>query len=654
MPDLDLASIYIHLMKNLILVLALCLLVGKLLAQSNMDISWQACYGGGSNENRANILKTDFGYYLLSNTNSTNGQITNYWGAGDIWLTAIDNTGDFLWGRCYGGTNIDYAANIIGDGKGNYYIGGTTFSNDGDIQSGNHGNYDRWIVKTDAMGDILWERCYGGSGREYAAQLSCLSNGNIMVISATTSNDGDVPVNYGSLDAWITIINPENGDILKNKVFGNPEHNNIFDIVETRDGGFFFTSKAINATGMVQGTPHGGEDVWAIKTDSNLNIEWQKLYGGSKYDYQGWGLLELEDGYIFLANTGSDDGDVSGFHGVLGDWGTDDIWVVRINSIGDIIWQKCLGGSELDFGWEIIQSDDGGFVVFAETNSDDGDVLGLHANYNFQNDDIWMVKITANGDIEWSRCYGSLNSENLSFDAIVRKAEDNYIIAGSSPGSPSGYTEGDVNCSIHGSRDLWLFEIKDCSNYMPSIPIKPTGPDTLCTITDSTSIYSIETAQGAWYYEWQIVPTEAGTFLYDSSQTTATLHWSSNWEGQAQISVRSWNDCGQSAWSEIKNTWAYSCLGIESPSLAPRTPYLCIFPNPTKEDITIRYRIPGPGYRVLIYDLFGRKQDEIIVPRGQEQIGVDVSSYPAGVYVAVMKSGDGVVGRGKFVKSGNR
>lgn len=616
-----------------------------------MEITWQNCFGGTSNEANASIINTEFGYFILSSTNSTNDQITNYWGETDIWLTAIDSTGGFLWGRCYGGTNVESATNIISDGMGFYYFGGWTFSNDGDIQSGNHGNYDRWIVKIDVWGNIIWEKCYGGTGRDYGGILKLLSNGNIIVFSATISSDGDVPVNYGYLDAWITIINPDNGDILINKVFGNVDQNNIFDIVETRDRGFFFTSKAISATGMVQGTPHGGEDVWAVKTDSNLNIEWQQLYGGSKYDYQGWGLLELEDGYIFLANTGSNDGDVSGFHGVLGDWGTDDIWVVRINTFGEIIWQKCLGGSKLDFGWELIQSDDGGFVVFAYTDSNDGDVIGLHLMYPYTYTwyDLWMAKLSAQGDIEWSRCYGGNVDDFLSFDAVIKKAEDNYIIAGSTPGSSTGYTEGDVECNIHGGRDIWLFEIKDCNNYMPSTPITPTGPDTLCITTDSIALYSILPAQGAWYYEWQIVPEEAGTFNYDSSSTTASMHWANAWEGQAQISVRSWNDCGQSDWSQVKNTWAYSCLGIPwNPESGTR--HLHIFPNPASEIVHFKYQPSNTRYQLSIYDLYGRKQYEKTIPKGQERTKIDISTYPAGVYIAVLKGEGGIIERAKFIK----
>jgi len=92
-------------------------------------------------------------------------------------------------------------------------------------------------------------------------------------------------------------------------------------------------------------------------------------------------------------------------------------------------------------------------------------------------------------------------------------------------------------------------------------------------------------------------------------------------------------------------------VGIENPpSPVPRTPYLQIFPNPAGNAIYFKYQLSNISYQLSIYDLFGRKQDEIIIPPDQEQTRIDISSYPAGVYVAVLKSGDAAVARGKFVK----
>jgi hypothetical protein len=193
----------------------------------------------------------------------------------DIWIINIDSTGNLIWERAYGGSNPDYEGRIMADMEGNYYFCGTVSSNDGDVQSGNHGVYDAWIVKIDGSGEILWEKCYGGSGHEEPTNIKLLNNGNIMITSNTTSDDGDLPAHYGAYDAWLFVISPE-GEILKNAVFGNDLHNNIFDAIETQDEGYFFTCQASSTNGMVEGVYHGGMlDVWVVKLDNNMDIEWQ-------------------------------------------------------------------------------------------------------------------------------------------------------------------------------------------------------------------------------------------------------------------------------------------------------------------------------------------------------------------------------------------
>ncbi|MCD4725269.1 MAG: hypothetical protein K8R63_10555, partial [Bacteroidales bacterium] len=460
-----------------------------------MQIQWQGCYGGSEYDDAAGIIQTNNGYLIIGTTGSNDGDVSNFHGVYDIWVISIDSLGNLLWERAYGGSEQEYATNIIKDNDGYYYFGGWVSSNDGDVQSGTHGGYDRWIVKIDDEGNIIWEQCYGGSMTDYGGMLKLLSNGNILTYGATFSGDGDVPVNYGFLDNWLMIINTD-GDIIESRVYGNIDQNNIFDIIETRDGGFIFASKADVSQGMVQGEPHGLTDVWLVKLDSAMNIEWQKMYGGSHVDYGFRGVLELDDGYIFLASTNSNDFDVSGYHYTPGE--NADIWAVKIDTIGNIKWQRCLGGSDWEFSWTIHQSEDGGFVIFAETTSNNGDVSGNNSWPGKH--DIWMVKLSADGEFEWQECYGGNGNERV-FMGVIKKSEYNYVIAGR-----ASHNSGDVDCNLHGNEDFWVFEIKDCSLYMPAIPHQPSGPDTLCTTTDSISTYTINPAAGAWSYEWLLTP----------------------------------------------------------------------------------------------------------------------------------------------------
>lgn len=426
-------------------------------SQIDMEMLWQECHGGSNFDYASDIIQTENGYLIYGETRSIDGEISNNHGERDIWIVSIDSIGNIMWESCYGGSNDEFPNNIIKTDNSNYYFGAATASDDGNVQSGNHGGYDRWIVKINEEGEIIWEKCFGGSRTEYGGNLKLLSNGNILSYAATFSNDGDVPVNYGFLDVWLMIITPD-GEILQSEVYGNIGQNNVFDIVETRDGGFFMASKAQEAEGMVQGDFHGWTDVWVVKLDSNLNILWQKLYGGSQLDYGFRGVLELNDGYLFLAKTNSNDFDVTGFHGVSGQDETD-IWAVRIDTIGNIIWQKCFGGYDWESSGTLHQTEDGGFVIFGETQSNNGDVSG---NNSWQgNSDIWMVKINAEGELQWQECYGGYGNERLS-KGVIHKSDHNWIVAGRA--SNISY---DVDCNLHGYEDYWIFEIKDTTVGIP-------------------------------------------------------------------------------------------------------------------------------------------------------------------------------------------
>ncbi|PIQ34001.1 MAG: hypothetical protein COW63_04460, partial [Bacteroidetes bacterium CG18_big_fil_WC_8_21_14_2_50_41_14] len=183
-----------------------------------MEISWQTCYGTEWSDEVCAIVATKDGYLVV-------GEIRYelYFGGNgdsDLLVFRIDTLGNIIWKKTFGGSSKEYPSGITSDNLGNYYISAWTASDDGDIQSGNHGDFDRWIVKIDGQGNIIWEKCYGGSGVEYGGRIQMLGNGNIITYGATTSSDGDVPVNYGYLDDWLMIITPE-GEIVQSRVYGN-------------------------------------------------------------------------------------------------------------------------------------------------------------------------------------------------------------------------------------------------------------------------------------------------------------------------------------------------------------------------------------------------------------------------------------------------
>jgi len=135
-------------MKNFALTILL-ILPGIILSQNNMEIVWQACFGGSEVDNIYDIVPAENGYLLFGQAYSDDGDIqSGNHGERDVWIVKIDTLGNLVWERCYGGSDPEYPNNII---KVNdyYYFGACPASDDGDVQSGNQGGYDRWIVKID-------------------------------------------------------------------------------------------------------------------------------------------------------------------------------------------------------------------------------------------------------------------------------------------------------------------------------------------------------------------------------------------------------------------------------------------------------------------------------------------------------------------------
>ena len=171
---------------------------------------------------------------------------------------------------------------------------------------------------------------------------------------------------------------------------------------------------------------------------------------------------------------------------------------------------------------------------------------------------------------------------------------------------------------------------------MPQTPNQPSGPDTLCYTTDSTSKYEINTANGAWGYEWQIEPEEAGTIIQDS--LLAYITWNQQYEGEVAVSVRSFNDCGNSDWSTEKTTYVYNCVRIEKINTAGYA--LQVYPNPAKSSFEIRCSIFDIQEGIIeIYDVFGKKVKEIILPKGQTKAKVNVENWRKGLYLIKASNG---------------
>lgn len=211
-----------------------------------------------------------------------------------------------------------------------------------------------------------------------------------------------------------------NQNIVWQRSIGGSNEDEAFDIVQTDDGGSIMIGTTRSNDGDVSGNHNlNVPDVWVVKFNDLGIIQWQKCLGSTLLDY-GRSIKQTADGgYIIAATSIGNDGDISGHHG---NGGNSDYWIVKLNSLGVIQWQKSLGGSNDEQARFAIQTNDGGYLLAGETYSNDGNVTANHGM-----SDWWVVKLDSTGAIEWQKSYGS-----TSFDIVggLQQTRDGYIVAG--------------------------------------------------------------------------------------------------------------------------------------------------------------------------------------------------------------------------------
>ena len=434
---------------------------------------WEGCYGGTEWDEGKGIIMADSTYWIVATTESNDGDISYNHGTTDIWFLNTDIEGNLISEKTFGGSYFD--GGYIDIKKLNdsvFYVAGRTMSSDGDISynpwPGPGGNY--WVLQINNKGEILWEKVLGGSGQERLRDIVITNDGGIVLIGLSTSDDGDITDYHGFWDMWMVKLNKQ-GHKQWNLSLGGTGLEGGGSVKQTADGGYIVAGYTDGSGGGNYDTAcnhhnpgSGYPDAWIVKLDSARNIQWQQCYGGTYGDACS-NIIELADGYIVLAYTMSNDGDVSGYHSYPGpnsDYGGD-IWVFKIDFLGNLLWQKCLGGTYDDFARNIFTTSDGGFMIVGTTASKDGDVTGNHDLIAGWTGDIWFVKIDSTGNLLWQYCYGDIAQESL-YRGVVQKSDWDYVVT-------IGTTSHDWQCYHSAYPDVRVVELYDSTVGVSEPPV---------------------------------------------------------------------------------------------------------------------------------------------------------------------------------------
>jgi outer membrane protein assembly factor BamE (lipoprotein component of BamABCDE complex) len=351
--------------------------------------SFAKTYGGTDDDGAFSVQQTSDGGYIVAGTTWSFGA-----GGADIFLIKTDANGNRIWTKTYGGTNDDTAFSVQQTSDGGYIMAGYTYSFGA-------GYSDFFLIKTDANGNIQWAKTYGGTRWDYASSVQQTSDGGYIVAGGTYS------FGAGWDDDIFLIKTDANGNIQWAKTYGGTYGDWAYSVQQTSDGGYI-------VAGYTASFGAGGGDIILIKTDANGNIQWAKTYGGTRWDYASSVQQTSDGGYIVAGGTYS-----------FGAGWDDDIFLIKTDANGNIQWAKTYGGASGDGAMSVQQTSDGGYIVANYT-------LSFGAGWL----NIFLIKTDANGNVQWAKTYGG-TVWDMPF-SVQQTSDGGYIVAGATASFGAG------------------------------------------------------------------------------------------------------------------------------------------------------------------------------------------------------------------------
>ncbi|HTA27937.1 MAG TPA: T9SS type A sorting domain-containing protein [Bacteroidia bacterium] len=302
---------------------------------SNINLQWGKTIGGASTDEGDYIIQTRDKGYAVCGTTSSYGR-----GDFDAYLIKLDSLGNLTWTRTIGGGRTDGANSVVQTTDGGYALTGWTVSYGKDSLVGDN----VYIIKLDSLGILQWTKTVGGTGGEdIGASIKQTRDGGYIVAGWTNS------FGAGGYDCYVLRLDGS-GNLLWTKTIGGSKYEQAYCIIQTNDKGFAFCGQT-NSFADTNG------DVYVVKLDSAGNMDWTRTIGGP-HGAAGVSIIQTKDkGFVVCGNTGADDS-VNG-----------DVYVLKLDSIGNLLWTQTTGGRGIDYSNQVVQSKNGGFAVIGNTNS---------------------------------------------------------------------------------------------------------------------------------------------------------------------------------------------------------------------------------------------------------------------------------------------
>jgi hypothetical protein len=420
-------------MKNLRFICGILLFNLAQLLIAQPAILWQKNYGGSSFDWSHSVAPTSDGGVVTigeSNSDISGDKTENTNGGYDFWVLKLDASGNLEWQNDIGGSGADYAASIRQTADGGYIMVGYSNSPASGDKTESSLSYDIWVVKLDGAGTLVWENTICAAGDEIAHEIAETSDGGYIIAAQSNSNIGcDKTENsHGGWDYWVIKLDASGAIVWQNTI-GGSNMDVGESVIPTTDGGYLVGGNSqSNISGDKTQNGYGNGDYWIVKLNSTGGILWQTTIGGNNYENRTK-IVQAADGYVISGISASG---ISGNKTVAHvNPGSGDYYIVKINLSGGIVWQKDFGSSGHDY-YPSIWPATGGYLISGMSN---GNISGSKTQNCRGDDDMWLLKIDLSGNLIWDKTLGGSSFEASYERSSICQTTDGGIVVSCLSGS---------------------------------------------------------------------------------------------------------------------------------------------------------------------------------------------------------------------------
>ena len=611
------------------------------------NIVWQNTIGGSGDDALFSAEETVDGGFILGgySYSGISGDKTEANAGGtDCWIIKLNSMGSIVWQNTIGGTLDDGTWNIQQTSDGGFIMAAYSSSNiSGDKTENSQGGSDYWVVKLTSTGLIAWQNTIGGTNNDWIYSMDLCGDGGYILggysysgISGDKTED-NIGITTNS-NYWIIKINAT-GDILWQNSIGGIYDDKAFSVEQTIDGGYIIggygTTALASTLDKLEGGL-GGLDYWVVKLNNTGSIEWENTIGGSAEDYLYSIDLTPDGGFILGGySTSSISGDKTDLS-----FGSEDYWVLKLNSSGNILWQNVFGGLSNDRLRNIQSTIDGGFILTGHSLSG---ISGNKTEASLGSYDYWVIKLfpdcipsselcnLIDDDCDGAIDDGIAEAVTISAGGVttfcqggsvvlsatytgtsVQWQKDGVNIAGATLGNYTVTNKGNYTCvttSLCGSATSTGIYVT--VNKNPSASIAAGGPTTFCA---GESVILTEVPSGGCTYQWY----KGASALVGATSTSYIATVSGNYKCRV---TKAATGCYKNS-----NTISVNATCKEGEIISD----LIVYPNPTKDILIIEFSGINNG-TIEITNIAG--QIVFMERLNDSRMEIKVSEYPVGMYI---------------------